>query len=266
VQSITRWLYLSDLDHLTVREWINGLWFAVSLCVVGVFAGRLIQLGVAARGSMEEFKEFLRDVGNRGALVLFFYFLGETLIRGWVWLLLFSQNTGLHAFSLEVQDDYIIALLAAGISTWAALCIIWVFARSHWAWVFSAAFIGLFVSFETAMLFREDRAGFKVFEAYALRELPIPKAGGDMTIRYEAKQVRDCPGHVDVAIFRREPDGDVVVWRHRGPSVAIQEGWTARVRIPPLEPGFYRYQTTFRLKCDVRTYSSTAPNIFFTVE
>ncbi len=147
MKDITRWLYITDLDHLTVREWINGLWFAVSFAMCFEFGLRL-----AAR--VREFgTQFRSDVGARAILALFAYFLGESLIRGWVWLILALQNAG-SPWVLRVQADYYIALLAAGISTWAALCCLYVLSENHWAWVRAAVIIVVFVMMATVIQLR----------------------------------------------------------------------------------------------------------------
>lgn len=144
---ITKWLYLNDINHLTVREWVNGLWFALSFCAGSVFGAHLIRSLCRAHRRKESLRYWYADVGTRGAIALFFYFLGETIMRGWIWALLTFQNNGWD--STLLQEDYALALIAAGMSTWGALCCIWVFSRSHWAWIGSATVILAFVVFET---------------------------------------------------------------------------------------------------------------------
>lgn len=139
---INKYLYLSDHSpmHLVVREWVNGLWFAVSLCVVAIFGWRLSRI-ICKRES-----HWYTKTGNKAAIALFFYFLGETLIRGWVWLLLMFENNGWKVDL--IQNDWYIALIAASISTWAALCCIYVFSRSHWTWIGSLIVIIILVAIE----------------------------------------------------------------------------------------------------------------------
>jgi hypothetical protein len=145
MKEITKWLYLSDLDHLAVREWVNGLWFAVSFAMCCEF-GR--SLCYRIRKYAWRWRE---DIGTRAIAALFGYFLGETLMRGWIWLLLALQNSG-SPMVTRVQADYYIAFIAAGISTWAALCCLYVFSRNHWAWVRAAGIIIVFVIVETVVL------------------------------------------------------------------------------------------------------------------
>lgn len=143
---LTRWLYLSDLDHLTVREWVNGLWFAVSLAMCIEF-GRALFSRIRKYGA-----DWYQDIGSKAIIALFGYFLGESLMRGWVWLLLATESSGAKEWAATLQADYYIAFVAAGISTWAALCCIFVFSRNHWAWVRAAAIIVGFVIVETVVL------------------------------------------------------------------------------------------------------------------
>lgn len=141
MDDITRWLYLSDLNHLVVREWANGLWFAVSFAMCIEFGRTLVQ-------RLWNNKSLWRqDEGTRVIVALFAYFLGETLMRGWVWLLLALQNNGYDAAALAVSDDYIIAFAAATISTWGALCCLYVFSKNHWAWLRAATIVLLFGMF-----------------------------------------------------------------------------------------------------------------------
>jgi hypothetical protein len=143
ITEITNWL--SELDHLSVREWVNGLWFAISFAMCCEFGKSLIH-------RIRKYKWGWRDdIGTKAILALFGYFAGETLMRGWIWVLLALQNNG-SPMALHVQQDYYIALVAAGISTWAALCCLYVFSRNHWAWVRAAIIIVAFVLVEAIVL------------------------------------------------------------------------------------------------------------------
>src|SRR5919108_1259046 len=95
MQNIPRWLYLSDLDHLVVREWVNGLWFAASLALSVVWGSVLGQRALASwrEGYLRQWF-FGYDYGPRLATVVLGYFIGETVYRGWIWLLGLSQNLG----------------------------------------------------------------------------------------------------------------------------------------------------------------------------
>lgn len=139
---VTGWLYLSDLDHLTAREWVNGLWFAVSFAMCIEFGKTLIERVYKHRSNWRD------DLGIRAIVALFGYFLGETLMRGWIWLLLATQNAGHDMLTQRLKDDFIIAFIAAGISTWAALCCLFVFSRNHWSWVRASIIIVVFVAAE----------------------------------------------------------------------------------------------------------------------
>lgn len=144
MKEITRWLYLSDIDHLSVREWVNGLWFAVSFAMCFEFGLRLIDR-IRKFGTL-----WPSDIGTRAILALFGYFVGETLMRGWIWLLLALQNAD-SPLALRVQADYYIAFIAAAISTWAALCCLYVLSLNHWAWVRAAVIIVVFVSVQMTL-------------------------------------------------------------------------------------------------------------------
>jgi hypothetical protein len=146
MKEITRWLYLSDLDHLTVREWINGLWFAVSFAMCFEFGKTLVY-------RICRHKDWRDDIGTRAIVALFAYFFGETLIRGWIWLLLALQSSG-SPMLRHVQEDYYIAIIAAGISTWGAFCCLYVFSRNHWVWMRAAVIMILFLIAEIAILYQ----------------------------------------------------------------------------------------------------------------
>lgn len=141
---ITRWLYLSDLDHLQVREWINGLWFAVSFAMCLELGNRLVRRIIQMGAKWRD------DIGARAVLALFGYFAGETLMRGWIWVLLALQNAH-HPWAMQVQKDYLIAFVAATMSTWSALCCLYVFSRNHWAWVRAACVVVVFVVIEAVL-------------------------------------------------------------------------------------------------------------------
>jgi len=139
------------LDQLMVREFVNGLWFAMSFCVVLVFGGKLVgNLLYALHYNDGRFRIWFNDPGTRAAIPLFFYFLAETTMRGWIWLVLLYQNNGWN--NDFITDDYWIALAAGFVAVWASLCCIWVFSRSQWAWVLSAAFIAAFLVLEIWIL------------------------------------------------------------------------------------------------------------------
>jgi hypothetical protein len=145
MQEITRLLYLSDLDHLVVREWVNGIWFAISFAMCFEFsliiARRIKMFGAAWR----------EDLGTRAVAALLGYFTAETMMRGWIWTLLALQNAGSPLVE-QVQADYWIALVAAALAVWSVLCCLYVFSRNHWAWARAAVIIIVFVIVETIIL------------------------------------------------------------------------------------------------------------------
>lgn len=137
--------WIINLDHLAVREWVNGLWFAVSFAMCFEFGVRLIRriyaFGHSWRG----------DIGTRAVLALFAYFVGETLMRGWIWLLLALQNND-NPWVTKVEEGYYIAFVAALMSTWGALCCLYVFSQNHWAWARAAIIVIMFVAIEMLLL------------------------------------------------------------------------------------------------------------------
>jgi uncharacterized BrkB/YihY/UPF0761 family membrane protein len=143
ITEITQWL--SELDHLSVREWVNGLWFAVSFAMCFEFGKSLIYRIRKHKWSWRD------DIGTRAILALFGYFAGETLMRGWIWMLLALQNNG-SPMTAHIQQDYYIAFIAAGMSTWAAMCCLYVFGRNHWVWIRAAVIIIVFVIVEMVLL------------------------------------------------------------------------------------------------------------------
>lgn len=137
MHEITEWLYLfRDLDHWMAREWINGLWFSVSLCVLIVFVAYLIR-AVRVPGWYDH-------GGVRAAIALTCYFAGETLVRGWIWLLLVFRDID-SATGRYIREDYWIMLIAALLSISGALYCIHVFSRSKWALIWSALFVTVFI-------------------------------------------------------------------------------------------------------------------------
>jgi hypothetical protein len=142
---IVDWSGIADLDHRAVREWVNGLWFAISFAMCFEFGLRLCY-------RIRKYGHHWRDdIGTRAIVALLVYFAGETLMRGWIWILLALQNSG-SPMAARVQQDYYIAFIAAGMSTWAAMCCLYVFSRNHWAWVRAAVIIIAFVIVEMVML------------------------------------------------------------------------------------------------------------------
>jgi len=143
VRNITEWLYLSDINHLVIREWLNGVWFALGICVVVVFLKRIVKI-IYNNGGI---RGFLKSPANRGAAALMMYFFGEALYRMWVWLLLLDQHLDLKF--LDVADDFIAAILAALMATWAAFCIIYIYSRKISDMIWTAVVVLTFAAFES---------------------------------------------------------------------------------------------------------------------
>ena len=141
MDEITSWLYLSQVDHWAVREWVNGLWFAISFAMCVEFGIRLYDRMVLCG------MKFREDLGTRAILALFGYFLGESIMRGWIWLLLAFQNMGNP--NMGLQNAFYIAFVAAALSTWAAFCCLYVFSSNHWSWVRAAFIVSCFVAAST---------------------------------------------------------------------------------------------------------------------
>lgn len=133
--------YLSSFDHLLVREVINGLLFAVSLAMCFEFGRTLIQR------IWTDKRRWRQDEGTRVIVALSLYFVGETLVRGWIWLLLAMRNRGYDAAALDLSHDYLVALTAALISTWGAMCCLYVFSKNHWSWLRAITIVMLFAMF-----------------------------------------------------------------------------------------------------------------------
>lgn len=115
--------------HLFVRELVNGLWFALSLAMC-------VEIGVQFCRKMRTvgFTSWRHDPGARVMAPLMLYFMGESLMRGWIWILLSLQNAESERV-VSVQNDYYVAFVAAWLSSWAAACCLYVFAHNHWSWV-----------------------------------------------------------------------------------------------------------------------------------
>lgn len=127
--------WILSVNHLDAREWINGLWFSVSFAMCVEFGRVLVKRIHKYRSRWRD------DLGIKAIAALFFYFLGESLIRGWVWLLLALQSEGYKELSIHVRDDFYVAFIAAFISTWAAMCCLYVFSANHWAWMRAATIV-----------------------------------------------------------------------------------------------------------------------------
>lgn len=145
MDEITKWLYLSDINHLVVREWVNGLWFAISFAMCFEFGKSLLHRIYKLKYKWRE------DIATRAMAALFGYFSGEVLVRGWVWILLAAQNSG-NPLVEYARADYHIAFIAAALSTWGALCCLYVFSRNHWVWFRAAMIIVAFLIIEAIIL------------------------------------------------------------------------------------------------------------------
>lgn len=131
------------LDILTVREWINGAWFVMSLCATAVF-GTFLWREMANAGWYKR-----RDV--RAAIALFIYFLGETIIRGWVWAYLAMTHGVIDRVGVDLTS-FAVLVTAASLSMLGALCCIRIFSRDCRAWIVTGLILAAFVVLEVFVL------------------------------------------------------------------------------------------------------------------
>lgn len=139
---VTRMLYLSDNAHIVVREHINGIWFIMSLSATCVIMWLLIKESYRLRFNWWLMRNSLYFKLAVGMSV---YFLGETIMRFWIWLIL-ASNGGTAAWvpGKEIQTDYGIAIFAASLSVLGAICLIRVLTGGNFTWVVCLALWVLF--------------------------------------------------------------------------------------------------------------------------
>lgn len=108
---------------LVAREVINGTWFFLNLSLAIVFWRQVW----FARRTVPDWYD---DTTTRAIIGLAVYFLGSSVMRAWVWMLLMAENRGDDAAFLA--DRYQLAMLAGAIAITGALCCIRSFSPSHW--------------------------------------------------------------------------------------------------------------------------------------
>jgi hypothetical protein len=154
---------LASADRL-VREQVNGLWFVLSLELFMLFADRArrqwryLSIKHPRTSIAFRFQQWRgHDVVGRAAIAWSVYFFGESVMRGWVWILLKLQNDGrIPLFEPSrpgstVASFYPVAMVAAVLAVLGALCIIRMFApdgmgKRAWQYALVAAVVFLAIS------------------------------------------------------------------------------------------------------------------------
>lgn len=101
------------MTHWIIREWMNAVTFALSLCLTIRFVRVRIKTPTT-------------EPRYAAATALAVLCAGETVRAGWAWLALASQNKKWPIFIL-VQESYWVAIIATGLITTGAVCCIRVF-------------------------------------------------------------------------------------------------------------------------------------------
>lgn len=149
---------LGEINGSIVREQVNGLWFILALELFILFVDRarrqfvLIDKQWPGQAFREKFHYWRRvDAVARAAIAWSVYFAAETLMRGWIWMLLKKQNDGTSYSKFENAYTYPVAIASSVGAIVGALCVIRMFApRGHgnkaWALSLSAAILFLVVA------------------------------------------------------------------------------------------------------------------------
>lgn len=113
------------MNHLLAREVINNglavINFCIALTIIAHLYGEWRTRGVR-RG--------YHRLGNRAALAMLIYIVGETIIRAWAGVLLWHYAEGRNA--IEVEAKYPVALFGAAIALVGAVCMMRIFSRASW--------------------------------------------------------------------------------------------------------------------------------------
>lgn len=99
------------------HELLIVLWLTLSICLVAVF-GWYLAGEVRRRG-------WRKDPSNKAAIALFFYFLGEAIIRGWSLRFVVMQDSPLSTW------EWVIIFVGDALAVTGALCAIRVFSPRH---------------------------------------------------------------------------------------------------------------------------------------
>jgi hypothetical protein len=101
------------MTHWVIREWMNAVALALSLCMVWRFFWVIVDTPIGRPR---------RDA----AIALFVVFSGESLRAGWAWLALASQNKR-WPIAQFVQESWLVGVIAIGTIMVGAICCIRVF-------------------------------------------------------------------------------------------------------------------------------------------
>lgn len=120
-------------------EFMNGQWFALTLCVTMIFGA---YIGVNRRA--------WREPRMSAAIAIFTFFCGESISRGWVWWWRHSINQGLET---DWMIHYPILIVGSVLGVLGALCCVRVFSTQIWGdkvwviWALTTTALSAFFAF-----------------------------------------------------------------------------------------------------------------------
>lgn len=110
------------MTHQVVREYVNGTFFLLNLCLIFVF---LSFLGPRLRKP-----GWYYDFVNQACIAQITYLTGESLRSSWVWVSLFTYNNSGRTDLLE--HFWGIAIVSVTVGSIGALCCIRVYSPARW--------------------------------------------------------------------------------------------------------------------------------------
>lgn len=137
-------MILTALENLELRQFVTTSLFFLSVCLVAVF-GRYLFIEARLYG----WKEVRSNRLNQAAIAFVVYFAGMIVARGWAMVAYKILESGGDVIALENQ--YPVALGAAGVALVGGLCCVRVFTRNARTWVYVLAAIAALTALVTAI-------------------------------------------------------------------------------------------------------------------